>query len=387
MNTPEKRTAVINTTEALNTLIAQLLTAPFVAVDTEFHRETTFWSKLCLIQIATAQGAWAIDPLAPSIDLTMFWTLLKNDAVIKVLHSARQDMEIFWEQGNVLPQNLFDTQIGVLALGYQDSMSYQSLVSIFTGKQISKTAQVTDWTRRPLRPDQLEYALDDVRYLVQVYDKLYKQLRAKKRLDWVTASMAKLSDPALYQPSIHTALRRLKPKSFDPAYLKDLACLAWCREEKALAENIPRRHVATDDLLLEWASIRPGSAQAVSQLRAFKRRQPSADFIAAALTALTAPSPLEDSELPDDKKRLSRKQMAQLEALKFLLKMQAATFEVSATLVACNETLSEIVLTGRLPESLQEGWTHEVFGKVVTKFLAGEAGIYCQDGHLSLKKD
>ena len=381
---------MITTTSQLHQLIHQLEKEPFVALDTEFHREHTFWSQLCLIQIATPQDAWIVDALSPELDLQRFWEFLQNTSVCKVLHSARQDLEIFWHKARVFPAPFFDTQVGVLALGYPLGTSYHDLVYDFADHRLLKEAQITDWTQRPLSKTQSAYALDDVRYLVQIYEKIKDALDAEQRLCWVKEEMDALCQPSLYQPTPLSALLRLKPKIYKEPYLQDLARLAWCRETLAMEKDLPRRHVVSDRLLLEWASTLPTTPAAVLSLRSAKQASPRRFFIDAACAIMADKKDLLlSAELPTQKKKLSSAQRGLFAALKFLLQIQSHCEKISPHLVATKEDLEQITQLDHfshnmLPKKITEGWRFDIFGKWVDTFLQGASGIYVQDGKLQL---
>ena len=214
---------VVTTTKDLKSLIAQLEPAPYLALDTEFMRDQTYWPKLCLLQVASPTVEAVIDPLADGIDLKPFYHLLKSPDIVKVLHASRQDIEIFHQQGGVIPDPLFDTQIAAMVCGFGDSASYETLARKLAHVEIDKSARFTDWSRRPLSKRQLEYALADVTHLRVVYEALKKQLEKTGRAEWVEEEIAALRDPALYQLDPVNAWKRLKPRTSNKRFLAMLA--------------------------------------------------------------------------------------------------------------------------------------------------------------------
>ena len=204
---------IVETTASLEQLVGELEQAPYVALDTEFMRDQTYWPKLCLMQVAARGGPAAIiDPLVNGIDLSPIYRLIAKPNVVKVLHAARQDIEIFWHQGDVIPNPLFDTQIAAMVCGFGDSASYETLVRRLTNAELDKSARFTDWSRRPLSPRQLEYALGDVTHLCEVYEKLERELQRTGRDSWVREEIAALKDEDLYELDPANAWKRLKPR-------------------------------------------------------------------------------------------------------------------------------------------------------------------------------
>jgi len=259
---------VVTTTKDLKSLIAQLEPAPYLALDTEFMRDQTYWPKLCLLQVASPTVEAVIDPLADGIDLKPFYHLLKSPEIVKVLHASRQDIEIFHQQGGVIPDPLFDTQIAAMVCGFGDSASYETLARKLAHVEIDKSARFTDWSRRPLSKRQLEYALADVTHLRVVYEALKKQLEKTGRAEWVEEEIAALRDPALYQLDPVNAWKRLKPRTANKRFLAMLAAIAAWREREAQSRDQPRNRIIKDEALLEIASHPPETAEALDHNRA-----------------------------------------------------------------------------------------------------------------------
>ncbi|RYG17014.1 MAG: ribonuclease D, partial [Caulobacteraceae bacterium] len=239
-------TPTITTTADLKAFCARLKNAPFIAVDTEFMRETTYWPKLCLIQAASAQEGACIDPLADGIDLEPFLDLLRDEAIDKVFHACRQDVEIFNNLG-AMPHPIFDTQVAAMAAGYGEQVAYDALVRSMLKIDIDKSSRFTDWARRPLSDSQLSYALADVTHLAALYPKLRANLETAGRLSWVTGEMQGLNDPALYDSSPENAWKRLKPRKTQSKYLSVFKAVAAWREVTAQQRDQPRSRILKDE--------------------------------------------------------------------------------------------------------------------------------------------
>ena len=232
----------ITTTEALREFCTRLAAAPFITVDTEFMRETTYWPRLCLIQAASATDAGIIDPMADGIDLSPFLDLLRDESILKVFHAARQDVEIFVKLG-AMPRPMFDTQVAGMAAGFGDQVSYEALVRQMLRQEVDKGSRFTDWGRRPLSDAQLTYALGDVTHLAALYPKLRDRLEKEGRLGWVTAEMEDLTNPAVYDTDPEKAWKRLKPKKYSAKYLAAFVATAVWRERAAQERDQPRGRI------------------------------------------------------------------------------------------------------------------------------------------------
>src|SRR5580704_6573583 len=264
---------IVDSNEALATLVAELSQAPYLALDTEFLRDQTYYPKLCLIQVASpvVEGNSVeaiIDPLAPGLDLAPFYELLKRPDIVKVLHAGRQDIEIFYLQVGVLPAPLFDTQIAARVCGFGEAASYETLARKLAHVEIDKSARFTDWSHRPLSKRQLEYALADVTHLRVIYEKLSAQLARSGRAAWVEEEIAALKDPKLYKLDPELAWKRLKPRTSNKRFLAMLAALAAWREREAQTRDIPRGRVLKDEALTEIAAHPPESGEGLERIRA-----------------------------------------------------------------------------------------------------------------------
>ncbi len=245
--------------------------AAYITVDTEFMRDTTYWPKLCLVQIGGPEEVAAIDPLAPDLDLAPLFALMAKRAILKVFHSARQDMEIFFLLMGKLPAPIFDTQVAAMVCGFGDSVGYDTLVRKLTGVQIDKSSRFTDWARRPLKVRQLDYALSDVSHLRPVYEKLRQGLEANGRTGWLDQEMAILTNPDIYRLDPETAWQRLKTRSSDRRYLAVLQTLAAWRETEAQRRNVPRNRVLRDEQIFDIAAHRPSSVKDLGHTRGLGR--------------------------------------------------------------------------------------------------------------------
>ncbi len=354
----------------------RLAAAPFIAVDTEFMRETTYWPKLCLIQAATPDEAQNIDPLAPGLDLEPFLRVLTNTSVTKVFHAARQDIEIFQNLG-AMPQPLFDTQIAAMAAGFGDQVSYDALVRQMLKKDVDKASRFTDWSRRPLSDAQLRYALDDVVHLAALYPKLRDRLQKEGRLVWVAEEMAALTNPALYDTDPESAWKRLKPRRHSPKYLAAFKATAAWRERTAQERDQPRGRILKDDAIDEIATQAPTDVDGFNRLRSaprgFAGSKYGADLIAALREALRDP----EAYAPVVEKPAKSQQApgAVIELLKVLLKARSEDAKVAPKLIATVADLEQIALDDQADVAALNGWRRKVFGEDALKLKRGELAL------------
>ena len=258
---------IINTSLELKKYCEQAKDFEYIALDTEFIRDTTYFAKLCLIQAGYKGEGVIIDPLADAMDLSPFFALLKNPKIVKVFHACKQDVEIFYFMSQIMPEPLFDVQIAASALGYGENLSYDNLAAKVLGEKVDKTSRFTDWAKRPLSQKQLEYALGDVTYLCHIYEKLVKELVEKGRVDWIKEDLAQMVNRENYDISPVNAWLRMRPKNDQPktiAVLKEVA--AW-REEQAQNRNSPRQRIMRDDVLNEISYIAPKNAADLDNIR------------------------------------------------------------------------------------------------------------------------
>ena len=376
----------ITTSHELAALCDRLKTAEFVTVDTEFLRDSSYYSKLCLIQIADDEGASAIDPLAEGLDLAPFFDLMANENVIKVLHACRQDLEIFVNMVNQLPTPIFDTQVAAMVCGFGDSVGYETLVNKITGGQLDKSARYTDWSKRPLTDTQLTYALGDVTYLRTIYRKLKSELEKTGRESWVEEEMAPYKETSLYTVEPKEAWKRLKVRTNKPRFLGLLRCLAEWREIEAQQRDIPRNRVAKDETLFEIAAHPPKDANQLDRLRGvpngFGRSRAGKSLMEALAVGLELP----ESELPHlarAKPRPATPPMADL--LKVLLKIKCEQARVAARMVASAQELEQWAAE---PDKTDlrafHGWRDDIFGKDARKLMAGDLALTANKGSIEV---
>jgi ribonuclease D len=374
---------IITETAELKALVAELEPGPYVAIDTEFMRDSTYWPKLCLIQAAGPEVEAIIDPLAPGIDLKPFYKLLAARPAVKVFHAARQDIEIFHHQGGVIPEPFFDTQIAAMVCGFGEAASYETLVRKLAKADIDKSARFTDWSRRPLSKRQLEYALADVTHLRLVYEILAKELEKTGRARWVEEEEATLKDPVTYRLDPAEAWRRLKPRSGNKRFLSVLAGVAAWREREAQARDVPRNRILKDEAVLEIAAHPPPDAEHLSQIRAlpngYANSRAGKALIATIAEAMTA-TPPEGMPGPERRGRGPEPSQAALDLLKTLLRLRATQFRVAARLVADTEDLERLASGDDEGVRALHGWRAEVFGRDAVALRDGRLAIALQGG-------
>jgi ribonuclease D len=373
---------IIDTTAALQAACDTLATAPYLTIDTEFLRETTFWPQLCLIQMAGPDIAVIVDPMAKGIDLQPFFALMGNPDVIKVFHAARQDIEIIVHLGGLVPHPIFDTQVAAMVCGFGDSVSYDQLVSRIKGEHIDKSSRFTDWSRRPLTDKQLDYALADVTHLRDVYHHLKAELEREGRSLWLTEEMAVLESHETYDMHPDDAWQRLKMRLKKPIELAVLQRIAAWREREARSRDVPRGRVLKDDALYEIAQQQPKDAEAMSRLRTvpkgWERSSAGAAIIAAVNEALALPK----ADMP----RLPRQNQptegaaAAIELLKVLLKLVAEKQGVAAKIIANGDDIERIASEGEKADvGALKGWRRDLFGDIALKLINGEVALRFAD--------
>src|SRR5271165_107048 len=290
---------LVTTTDALQALCDRLSREEFVTVDTEFMRERTYWPELCVVQLAGEHEVAVIDAEAPDLDLAPLGALLANQAVMKVFHAARQDIEIFVLRFGDVPRPLFDTQIAAMVAGFGEQAGYDSLVAALAGGSIDKAHRFSDWSARPLSASQISYAAADVTYLRTVYTRLCARLQQEGRLDWVAEEMAELANPALYRTDPEAMWERLRPRSNNRRFLGMVRALAAWREREAQRVNIPRQRLLRDETLLEIAATAPGDPDALARARGISRGFAEGRTGASLLAAIAEAKALPDDALPE----------------------------------------------------------------------------------------
>ena len=366
----------ITTNPALVDFCAELAKAPFIAVDTEFMRETTYWPRLCLIQAASADVSGIIDPMAEGLDMEPFLDLLRDPKIIKVFHAARQDIEIFVRLG-AMPLPMFDTQVAAMAAGFGDQVSYEALVRQMLKKELDKGSRFTDWARRPLSDAQLTYALGDVTHLAALYPRLREQLAKAGRLDWVLQEMGALTDPQLYDTTPENAWKRLKPKKYSAKYLAAFVATAVWRERMAQERDQPRGRIIKDEAIDEIATQAPTDPDAFNRLRSvskgFGASRLGESLIAELKTVLADP----EAHAPDIERPGHRPAAAPsvVELLKVLLKAKSDNAGVATKMIANVADLEKIALDDDAPVDALKGWRREMFGEDALKLKRGELAL------------
>ena len=368
---------LISDTAALSAACDRLATHPFVTVDTEFLRETTYYPKLCLIQIASPDEAVLVDPLSPDLDLTPFFGLMVKENVVKVFHAARQDLEIVWLLGRVLPTPLFDTQVAAMVCGYGDSVGYEQLANALAKARIDKSSRFTDWSRRPLTEAQLSYAESDVTHLRDIYLALKADLDATGRENWVAEEMSVLTSPATYEVKPENTWQRLKGRIRKPRELPNLMEIAAWREREAQTRDVPRQRVLKDDALMDIVQRGPRSVEALAELRSvpngFERSRNGAEVLA----AIERAAALDPKTLPRlERERGRPTNAAVLDLLKVLLKAVADAERVAPKIIASTDDLEAIASDDLAQVPALQGWRRSVFG---------EKALALKDGSLSLR--
>ena len=365
---------LITDSAALQRFIAELDDEPYVAVDTEFMRDRTYWPQLCLVQIGTSRTAVAIDALAEGLDLEPLYRLMTDERILKVFHAPRQDLEIFHHLAGRLPRPLFDTQLAAMVLGYGDEVGYEALVRQVAGAGLDKTSRFTDWSRRPLTPKQIDYALGDVTHLRVIYERFRDRLAARGRSRWVDEELDALLDPALYEPVPDEMWRRLKVKTRDPRFLAVLRAVAAWREREAQRRDQPRNRIMRDDVLLDVVANRPRS---VAGLRELKRVSVDNRAAEALVQAIEAAMALPDEACPrlEPPPKLPKGIGPLVDLLRVLLRLASEEHDVAQRLVATTGDLEKIAADDRAEVAALRGWRREVFGEAALALKRGELAI------------
>ncbi|MCK4861839.1 MAG: ribonuclease D [Rhodobacteraceae bacterium] len=371
----------ITKTEDLAKFCDECASQPYVTVDTEFLRERTYYSQLCLIQMAYPgegdENAVIVDPLANGIDLTPMYELFKNTDVVKVFHAARQDLEIFCIEGGVIPEPFFDTQIAAMVCGFGEQVGYEKLVRQIVKGSVDKSSRFTDWSRRPLTDKQKTYALADVTHLRVIYEYLDKQLKKTDRTSWVTEEEAILTDPATYRIEPQNAWKRLKTRTTSGRFLSVVRELAKFREITAQTRNIPRNRVIKDDALMELASTRPKSYEDLNRSRLLLREARKGATADGILAAVKAGEACPEDDLPTAPPvRVKKNGTESLgDLLRVLLKSKAERYHVAPKLIATANDLDAIANGDDDEVKALSGWRKGVFGDDALRLRNGEIAL------------
>jgi ribonuclease D len=381
---------LVTDSQTLADLCSRLAKSPYVAVDTEFMRENSYWPELCLIQIADDNEAAAIDPKASGIDMTPLLDLMvENRDVLKVFHAGGQDLEIIHNLTGKTPYPLFDTQIAAMALGMGEQVGYSNLVESWTGVKLDKGARFTDWARRPLDKRQIDYAIGDVTYLIQIFPKLLDKLKRTGRGDWLDQEMERLGDPSSYVNEPDQAWKRVKVPSRRPEVLGRLKALAAWREREAQGKDLPRGRIMKDETLADVASHPPKEQRDLAKVRGLSQSWAGNDIGARLMGALEAATPMSEDEMPareDRKPGLGKDGALVADLLKLLLKIRAKETDVAPRLIARADDLELLAAGRREGLSILDGWRYEQFGRDAVDLVEGRMGFAVKDGKLKMTR-
>jgi ribonuclease D len=378
---------MITTTEGLADFCKAVSNDEFITVDTEFLRETTYYPKLCLIQIAGAQTSALIDPLAEGLDLAPFFELMANSAVLKVFHAASQDIEILVNIANLVPTPVFDTQIAAMVCGFGDQVGYEAIVRKLVGAQIDKSSQFTDWSRRPLTHKQSAYALSDVTHLRVVYEKLQAQIEAENRGSWLEGELAALADANNYRVDPEQSWRRIKARIQSKKQQAALMAVATWREREAQSKNVPRGRILKDDAVAEIAIQMPQTKEAMQQLRLLPRGSADSSIGKGILAAVAEGLSRNPADIPAPKGRgeeMSASQEAAAEVLKLALKIVSEREGIAPKLLASSADIDAIAISDAADIMAMKGWRRSVFGEIAIALKKGHATIGLENGRAKI---
>ncbi len=381
---------LITKSDDLKALVGRLSKEPFVAVDTEFMRENTYWPELCLIQVASTEEAAAIDPKADGLDLKPLLDLfVANEDVLKVFHAGGQDLEIIHNLTRKVPHPLFDTQIAAMALGHAEQIGYSNLIESLLGHSLDKGARFTDWSRRPLDKRQIDYAIADVTHLATVFPRMVDKLKKTGRGAWLDEEMERLANPANFAFAPEDAWKRLKLPNRNPLVLGRLKALAAWRETEARSKNLPRGRIIKDDTLMEIVLHPPKTQEDLGRIRGLSAGWRTNDIGARLIGALEAAGPLEPSEMPDREPRrpgLTKDAALVSDLLKLLLKIRAKESGVAARLIARSDDLEALAAGVRKNLNILSGWRYEQFGKDALDLVEGRLAFAIENGKLKMSR-
>jgi len=372
---------LITTTQELAGVCARMARHPYVTVDTEFLRETTFWPKLCVVQLATDEEAVAVDALAEGLDLAPFFALMADRAVLKVFHAARQDVEIIWNLARLIPAPLFDTQVAAMVCGYGDQVAYGELAQSIAKVTLDKSSRFTDWTRRPLSDAQIDYAIADVTHLRPIYRFLHAKLERTGRLPWLIDEMATLTSAETYAQEPAKAWERFRHRARKP---RDLAVLmeicAW-REHEAQSRDVPRSRVLKDDVMIEVALAAPKTVDALGNMRAFPRGMERSKAGSEILAAIERGLARDPKTLPRiERERRGNGGGATVELLKVLLRQVSERHGVAARMIATIEDLEAIAQNDDADTQTLKGWRRDLFGARALELKHGKLALTVENG-------
>lgn len=368
----------------LDSLCERLAAAPYVTVDTEFMRESTYWPDLCLVQVASPEEAAAIDPKA-GLDLAPLMRLLVDAPVLKVFHAGSQDFEIVFNLTGRTPQPVFDTQVAAMALGMGEQIGYTSLVDSMLGVQVDKGARFTDWGRRPLDSRQIDYAIGDVTHLAALFPRMMEELRRTGRGEWLDEEMERLTDPGSYDTNPDKAWLRLRMPSRNAAVLGRLRALAAWREREAQNKDVPRGRIAKDETLADIASHPPRRQDELVKVRGLSPSWATNEIGRRLMEALAASEPLETEALPRRESRhpgLNADSALVADLLKLLLKVRAKEAGIAPRLLARADDLEALAAGARTDVPLLNGWRFDAFGRDALALVEGRTTFRVSGGRL-----
>ncbi len=380
---------LITDSDSLKSLCERLSKSDFVAVDTEFMRENSFWPELCLIQIGDSEEAAAVDPKAEGMDLQPLLDLMvDNEDVLKVFHAGGQDIEIIYNLTGKTPHPLFDTQIAAMALGLGEQVGYSNLVESLVGKTLDKGARFTDWARRPLDKRQIDYAIGDVTHLATLFPKMLERLRRTGRGAWLDEEMERLADPSNYENDPNEAWKRVRISGRKPEVLGRLKAIAAWREQEARSKNLPRGRIMKDETLADVAAHPPASQDALARVRGLSPAWASNDIGGRLMNAMAAARPLPPEEMParDDKPGLGKEGALVADLLKLLLKIRSRETNVAARLIARSEELELLAAGRREGLAILEGWRYDQFGRDALDLVEGRLAFAVRGGKLAMTR-
>lgn len=379
----------VTDTKTLENVVSTVSKSDFVTIDTEFIRESTYWPQLCLIQLASPDIAVIIDPISPELDLAPLFDLMVNKDVVKVFHAARQDIEIIYKLGKVIPTPLFDTQVAGAVCGFGESVSYEQIVERVTGATIDKSSRYTDWSCRPLSEKQLAYALADVTHLREVYKYLRNELAQSGRTHWIDDEMSILTSTRTYEMPNDEAWKRIKGRIRKPRELAVLQKVAGWRECEAKKRNVPRGRILKDECLIEVAVQQPKDETSLARLRSIPKGWERSALAGDLLNAVNMGLGVAVGDLPavDKHVAVSKGTAAAIELLRVLLKLVADEENIAPRIIANNDDLEKIAK--RAPHrdiAAMQGWRYQIFGEKAEKMLNGRLGFYFQNGKILTKE-
>ena len=373
---------LIATTQDLTELCHRLAAHSYITVDTEFLRETTFWPRLCVVQLASKDEAVAVDALAEGIDLAPLFALMADPRVVKVFHAARQDVEIFWNLAKLVPMPLFDTQVAAMVCGFGDQISYSDLVQTVTKVQLDKSSRFTDWSRRPLSDAQIAYAIADVTHLRDIYEFLLAKLEASSRVGWLSDEMGTLTAIATYEQHPDRAWERFRNRARKPRDLAVLMEVAAWREAEAQSRDVPRSRILKDDIMIEVALAAPKTVESLGELRAFpkgmERSKAGADIVAAVTRGLAR----DPKTLPKIERDRRSAGGATVELLKVLLRQVSESHGVAAKMIATTDDLEAIAQDDKADVGALKGWRRDLFGARALELKHGRLALTLERGRV-----